>query len=222
MPTVVALTARSAERRAAAKDGSPSATAATAPAPVPASRLATASADDSVRLPIVTRRAPARMQANTTAWAAPPAPATTTSRPARDRPSASSTPARNPGASVLKPTSRPSAVRTTLFTAPIAVASGSTSSQRPATTFLYGAVTPSPSQSGPRAAATASSTASASISSSSYRPSIPAAANAASCMTGEWRRRRGLPRSATRRVIAARGSAGDGPARPWPGTARWG
>ena len=50
---------------------------------------------------------------------------------------------------------RPSSGRTTLLTAPIRAASGSTSSTRPATTFLYGAVTPSPNQSGPRAAVTA-------------------------------------------------------------------
>ena len=50
------------------------------------------------------------------------------------------------------------------MTAPIVVASGSTSSTSPATTGLYGAVTPSPSQPGPRACRTASSTASGSSS----------------------------------------------------------
>ena len=52
-----------------------------------------------------------------------------------------------------------------LLTAPIVSASTSTVSHSPATTRLYGAVTPRPSQSGPRAARTASSTASGSSSS---------------------------------------------------------
>ena len=69
--------------------------------------------------PTVTRAAPAVRHAYTTACAAPPAPATTTSAPASDRPIAASTPARKPGASLLNPTSRPSSVRTTLLTAPM-------------------------------------------------------------------------------------------------------
>ncbi len=72
---------------------------------------------------------------------------------------ASSTPARKPGASVLKPISSPDADRATLLTAPIIAASASTVSQSPATSRLYGAVTWSPSQSGPRASSTAPSTA---------------------------------------------------------------
>ena len=72
---------------------------------------------------------------------------------------ASSTPARKPGASVLKPISRPDADLATLLTAPMVAASASTMSHRPATTRLYGAVTWSPSQSGPRASSTAPSTA---------------------------------------------------------------
>ena len=89
MPTVVALTARSADRSASSNAGSSSATAAISP-PMSAKRSASAAAPATVRLPMVTRRAPRLRQANTTAWAAPPAPATTTSVPASDRPIASS------------------------------------------------------------------------------------------------------------------------------------
>ena len=174
-------------------------------------RVASVSAAAAFRLPIVTDRAPAARQVYTTACAAPPAPATTTAAPSSVRPIARSTPARNPAPSLLNPTSRPSASLVTLLTAPIRSASDSVMSHRPATTRLYGAVTPSPSHSSVRAAATAASTSSGSSSRSSYRASIPAAANAASCMTCECRRRSGLPSSATRRVIGARGSAGGAP-----------
>src|SRR5436190_5988586 len=53
---------------------------------------------------------------------------------------------------------------------------------------------------GPRASATAPGTSSSSISPRTYSPSMPAAANAALCMTTECRRFKGLPRSTTRRV----------------------
>ena len=225
IPTVVALTARSARSVASAKPRPPRSTTSSAPLPAPRIRVASASACSTVRLPTVTVRAPARRQVNTTACAAPPPPATTTSRPSIERSSTASTAAWNPGASLLKPTSRPSSLRTMLLTAPIACASGSTSSTNSATTCLYGAVTPRPSQSRPRAAAIAPSTSSGSSSRRMYSASIPAAANAALCMTTEWRRRSGLPRRATRRVTTPRrpgSGSGDGRAPPRPGTSRSG
>ena len=103
IPTVVALTARSADRSAVSNAGSASATAVREPVPTSRKRSTSAVADAAVRFPTVTRRAPARRQAKTTAWAAPPAPATTTSAPASGRPIASSTPAWKPGASRVEP-----------------------------------------------------------------------------------------------------------------------
>ena len=120
IPTVVALTARSAFMVAARNAGSSSATAARRRSPIVENRSSITAAARAVRLPTVTRAAPAWRQAYTTACAAPPAPATTTSAPAIGRPIASSTPARKPGASVLNPTSRAVGVLATLLTAPIA------------------------------------------------------------------------------------------------------
>ena len=121
---------------AARNAGSSSATAARRRSPIVENRSSITAAARAVRLPTVTRAAPAWRQAYTTACAAPPAPATTTSAPAIGRPIASSTPAWKPGASVLNPTSRPLGVLATLLTAPIASASASTSSHSPATTSL--------------------------------------------------------------------------------------
>ncbi len=164
MPTVVALTARSASPSCLVNASSSSANASTRWSSDGRLCAASTAAADRSRLPTVTRSTPARRHACTIARATPPAPATTTFDPRSGKPIASSAPATNPGASVLIPTSRPSSVRTTLFTAPISSASVSTSSHSAATSGLYGAVTPRPSQSGPRASATAASTSSGSSS----------------------------------------------------------
>ena len=167
MPTVVALTARSADRSACLERGVGQRHRGAGPRPTAAEPLdererrrrrpvadrhpARAGAADRRTRPRGRRHRPRRRRRRHPPAAGP-------SR-ARRRPG-------SPGASVLKPTSRPSSVRTTLLTAPIVAASASTSSTRPATTRLYGAVTPSPSQSGPRAARDgAGSTASGSSSS---------------------------------------------------------
>ena len=67
MPTVVALTARSADRSDVAKAASSSATARTRVLPTPWKWLASVAADAGDRLPTVTRLAPARRHAYTTA-----------------------------------------------------------------------------------------------------------------------------------------------------------
>ena len=112
IPTVVALTARSADReRVAQTPRRPDRPPCDRPARRHAKRSRKLDRRRRRRFPTVTRLAPARRHANTTACAAPPAPATTTSVPPSGRAIASSTPARKPGASVLNPTRRPSSVR---------------------------------------------------------------------------------------------------------------
>lgn len=95
-----------------------------------------------------------------------------------------------PTMSVLLPTSLPPSL-VTVFTAPIASASGSTLSRWSMMLCLWGMVTFSPRMPYPRT--TSSMPSRSSVSNGRYTPLIPAAANAAECMAGDLLFDRGLP-----------------------------
>ena len=138
MPRLVQLTSRAVSRSASPA----SAQATTSTGPMAASSPARAAARASVRLASRSAGTPASSRATATARAAPPAPSTRTA-PCSGRQSGACWRrlARKPRPSLFSPRVRPSGWTSTVFTAPILAAIGSSSSTRRQAASLCGTVT---------------------------------------------------------------------------------